>query len=121
MKRQSGFTLIELMIVVAIVAILAAIAMPAYQSYVNRAKASELAAALSGSKTAAEVCAAAGQTTCTFPPFTPTQYVSGVSNSYSATAITLSASGSVGTCSLSSTAVSAGQVVWGAVSGACAN
>lgn len=42
MKRQSGFTLIELMIVVAIVAILAAIALPAYQSYTKKAKFSEV-------------------------------------------------------------------------------
>ena len=46
MKRQSGFTLIELMIVVAIVAILAAIALPAYQSYTKRAKFSEVIAAV---------------------------------------------------------------------------
>lgn len=39
--RQSGFTLIELMIVIAIVAILAAIAIPLYLSYVTRAQASE--------------------------------------------------------------------------------
>ncbi len=42
MKRQSGFTLIELMIVVAIVAILAAIALPAYQNYTKKAKMTEL-------------------------------------------------------------------------------
>lgn len=56
MKRQSGFTLIELMIVVAIVAILAAIALPAYQTYTKKAKFSEVIAATGGVKTAIEVC-----------------------------------------------------------------
>ncbi len=56
MKKQSGFTLIELMIVVAIVAILAAIAMPAYQTYTKRAKFSEAIAASGPAKTAIEVC-----------------------------------------------------------------
>src|SRR3954451_22638874 len=52
MKRvQQGFTLIELMIVVAIVGILAAIALPAYQDYTIRAKVSEALAAAGACKT----------------------------------------------------------------------
>ena len=60
MKNQSGFTLIELMIVVAIVAILAAIALPAYQTYTKRAKFSEVVAAVDPYKTAYEICIQTG-------------------------------------------------------------
>jgi type IV pilus assembly protein PilA len=52
MKKQQGFTLIELMIVVAIIGILAAIAIPAYQDYTIRAQVSEGLNLAGGSKTA---------------------------------------------------------------------
>ncbi|MCU0920986.1 MAG: pilin [Burkholderiaceae bacterium] len=57
MKRvQQGFTLIELMIVVAIIGILAAVALPAYQDYTVRAKVSEVILAASSAKnTIAEI------------------------------------------------------------------
>jgi len=53
MKRvQQGFTLIELMIVVAIIGILAAVALPAYQDYTKKAKMSEVVLAASACRTA---------------------------------------------------------------------
>lgn len=56
MRTHYGFTLIELMIVVAIVAILAAVALPAYQQYTKRAHFSEVIAATGPAKTAIEIC-----------------------------------------------------------------
>ncbi len=54
MKTQKGFTLIELMIVVAIIGILAAIAIPQYQNYIARSQFSESHALLGGARTAVQ-------------------------------------------------------------------
>jgi len=60
-KAQAGFTLIELMIVVAIIGILAAIALPAYQDYIARSQVSEAFVLIDGQKTVvAEACNANG-------------------------------------------------------------
>ncbi len=54
--KQTGFTLIELMIVIAIIGILAAIAVPQYQTYTNKAKFSEVVGATAPWKSAVELC-----------------------------------------------------------------
>lgn len=67
MKKQTGFTLIELMIVVAIVAILAAIALPAYQTYTQKARFSEVIAATGPARTAVDICVQTGGADCVTP------------------------------------------------------
>ncbi|MER1973108.1 MAG: pilin [Psychrobacter alimentarius] len=56
MKAQKGFTLIELMIVVAIIGILAAIAIPQYQNYIAKSQVSRVMGELSSLKTSVETC-----------------------------------------------------------------
>lgn len=67
MKNQKGFTLIELMIVVAIIAILAAIALPAYSDYTKKSKVSEVVLAASAVRTAVAEYASSNNT---LPPAT---------------------------------------------------
>ena len=56
MNAQKGFTLIELMIVIAIIGILAAIAIPSYQNYIKKAAYSEIPLAMSSIRTAVDTC-----------------------------------------------------------------
>jgi type IV pilus assembly protein PilA len=59
-QAQKGFTLIELMIVVAIIGILAAVAVPAYQQYTMKARFTEVTNSIAPMKTAVEACINSG-------------------------------------------------------------
>ena len=103
---QKGFTLIELMIVVAIIGILAAIALPAYQDYTIRAKVSEAFTLSSAAKLAvSETGAANGGVFAAYPgtgapatggtgyQFTPTKNVQSIAHSLGANALGVSSGG----------------------------
>ncbi|MEA9705270.1 pilin [Xanthomonas campestris] len=83
-NMQQGFTLIELMIVIAIIAILAAIALPAYSDYTKKAKVSEVVLAASSGRTTISEYVAANNGSCPTSGVIDTQssaYVSALSNS----------------------------------------
>ncbi len=78
MKRNQGFTLIELMLVVAIIGILVTIAFPAYQDYTAKAKGSNAVASLGGQKIkVAEAYAITGTLSCNDSSNTPISNCSG--------------------------------------------
>jgi len=85
MQQQKGFTLIELMIVVAIIGILAAVALPAYSTYTKKAAYAELVLAAGGYKSAVEICSMTNpMTACDtgakgIPPTSSSQAVASVS------------------------------------------
>jgi len=122
MKRvQQGFTLIELMIVVAIIGILAAVALPAYQDYTTRAKVSEVVIMASPAKLAvAETSSSLGDLASvtaansgySFPG--ATRYVSGVAitNATGVVTVTSTVPSATGSVILTPTQVAGGQLTW---------
>lgn len=115
MKNQKGFTLIELMIVIAIIAILAAIALPAYSDYTKKAKVSEVILAASAVRTAVSEYAAGNGT---LPPadWKPEQqvskYVSKVAWDGKKVSATSTVTGATGDIELYATKAANDQVTW---------